>query len=179
MADIEPLRTSLPHDQHTVFVIRGDQSVLAEFSEEAALLGVIVSEWNAIEHNLSLLLSWSLRADAKIVFPMTYAVVSNRARLEVVFAALRQLLTGPGDVGELERIEKEAHNVLSNRNEFAHSLYMIADGKLVAGDMRKMLEGKPWNELQRKRMTECVAQTLALKQAINLFIGKMPWRRQV
>jgi hypothetical protein len=99
-------------------------TILELFPDHAKLIGCFIAEWSVAEHYLAVWLALRLKADAHIIRPMIYAIESSRARIDVMATAMDQLFAlDSGAQRQLAEIFKEAGNLLTLRNRYAHAYY--------------------------------------------------------
>jgi hypothetical protein len=102
--------------------------VLENYPDEAAFLGMIIAEWNTVELAFTAQLADLMETKRRVVLPMVYALQNNRARLDTVNAAMRELVPHPADRIRLDSIMVEAHAVLKQRNLYTHGFYASGTG---------------------------------------------------
>ena len=105
------------------------ESHLSNFPDHARLIGLILNEWNLVEHTLINLLAAVLHAERAPVQRMLKVMRTSRARLDAIEAANQGYLHFLFAPEELQDILDESRACLTRRNRYAHAHYYSRDGK--------------------------------------------------
>lgn len=102
---------------------------LNNFPDHARVIGLILNEWNLVEHTLINLLAAALNAEREPVRRMLKIMRTSRARLDAIEAANQGHLHFLFDYTDMQDILDESRACLARRNRYAHAHYYSLNGK--------------------------------------------------
>lgn len=129
--------------------------------DEAALIGMIIARWNAIEDILSQLFGFFAGLSPFLSPRIFGALQSGKAKIDLVELVGNNALADDAYRSEFEGIIKNAKARHRQRNKYAHAVYGIQEGKLF-GLWRKEDTLDPTNQRARIRVTQA-----SLRQELN------------
>src|SRR5262245_45417015 len=102
--------------------------------EVATLVGMIIAKWNVVEYQCVGILADGLHCSIKVAEQMVYAVISSKARIEMIKLSVQTQLASfdadPTVGNKLGALLGRVKKCLTLRNGLAHGLYTVEKGRL-------------------------------------------------
>jgi len=149
------------------------QSVLDEHPEFARLIGQLAATSSWTEHYLCLIAGFLLRSPPWHTRTAFYAVVNNKARIDMVRALATHMLGANEFAERLNKLLDDAGRLASRRNSYIHGLWETSkDGAdLFIVENVGSPSGSTPRKVRTDELEDILEKTKALLAAMSVFTG--------
>ena len=144
---------------------------LSKHPEHARVLGEIAGTWALVEHQLCMSLSAILRAPPWRTQAAYYAIINNKARIDMIKAASKEMI-GLAEFGtRFSELLDRASKAADHRNKYIHKLWTTEGGDFYAAE--GIGQKFPWGEkrkVQVKELEACVTEICQVADDLGVFM---------